>query len=112
MFISPMPPFPWGLGLGRLPGLLRRDCCGHEGQRVLAPLSPALTCQSPWQRALLAWRAATRPCPGKRVWQKRVFFQGEGICRTDLGTAGWPINNLAALQNVGERPQDLGKQDL
>lgn len=32
---------------------------------------------------------------------EKAFFQGKGGCDIDLGTAGWPVDSLAAPQNVG-----------
>lgn len=60
---------PWDLGLGSSQDFQEGIVVAME-VRGSWPPEPALTWQSPWQRAL---GAATRPCPGKRVWQKGLF---------------------------------------
>uniref|UniRef100_A0A663FLG4 Barttin CLCNK type accessory subunit beta n=1 Tax=Aquila chrysaetos chrysaetos TaxID=223781 RepID=A0A663FLG4_AQUCH len=92
---QPLPCTHRGRGLGGLPGLQRRGCRGHGGGQGPGsppppPPSTALTSQSPWQRALLVRQGGHASLPRETELAEKAFFQGEGGCGVDLGTAGWP----------------------
>lgn len=59
-----------------------------EVWRGPAPPSRALTCRSPWQRAPPAQQGGHASLPREMELAEKAFFQGEGGCGADLGTAG------------------------